>query len=265
MIKKIDKNHPIFQTVEFQKDKYKFFIALKILSDENSVIYSNEEDYIMMQMEKNLPIWIWTKDKIDESRIEEIPSTLHSYFDTSSKITCKKELYDLLVQKNKILDSEIFEMGTLYCKKPIIPKEITGTVELAERKDLEILSKYWYDDYLETEGRNYSLAQSKIDIENLLKEGNFYVLKDSNNKIVCMAKYSCLNNMARINKVYTPKEERRKGYCSNLIYHLSNKLLEQGTTPMLYTNYKYIPSNAAYKKVGYVEDGVLISFYLKEK
>lgn len=42
MIKKIDQNNKIFQSDEFQKDKYKFFIILQNLNSENLVLYSDE-------------------------------------------------------------------------------------------------------------------------------------------------------------------------------------------------------------------------------
>ena len=60
-------------------------------------------------------------------------------------------------------------------------------------------------------------------------------------------------------------EERKKGYCANLIYDLSNMLLNQNITPMLYTDYNYIPSNKSYMNVGYTKDGILVSFYLNKE
>ena len=67
LYKRIDKNNLIFQNSEFKKDKYKFYIALKILAYDKSIIYSNENDYIIMQMNENFPIWIWTRDDIKDN------------------------------------------------------------------------------------------------------------------------------------------------------------------------------------------------------
>ncbi len=255
----------IFKSEEFRKDKYKFYIALKILEDKNAYIYSNEKDFAIMQMNEKMPIWIWTKDNIDSNCVQEIIKTLTLYYDVHSKITCKKEFYDLLLKNNiNINEQASFEMGTLFCEKTTKPKNVTGTMELAKTTDLDILSKYWYDDYIEMESDNYSLEQAKNDMKNMINEGNFYILKNQNGKIVSMARYNCIGDVASINKVYTPKEERRKGYCSNLIYNLSNMLLSKGIIPMLYTDYNYIPSNKSYMNVGYVKAGVLVSFYLKE-
>lgn len=266
MTKKIDKNNVIFQSKEFQDDKYKFYIALKILSNDCSVIYSNENDYVIMQMNDNLPIWIWTKDNIENNLVDEVMETIELYFNKKSKITCKKEFYDLLLEKSiSIIQEKVFEMGTLHCEKTLEPKNIKGTMALANISDLDTLAKYWYNDILETENDNYTLEQAKIDIESMISEGNFYILKDQKDKIVCMARYTLINDIASINKVYTPIEERKKGYCANLIYDLSNMLLNQNITPMLYTDYNYIPSNKSYMNVGYTKDGILVSFYLNKE
>ena len=108
----------IFKSEEFRKDKYKFYIALKILEDKNAYIYSNEKDFAIMQMNEKMPIWIWTKDNIDSNCVQEIIKTLTLYYDVHSKITCKKEFYDLLLKNNiNINEQASFEMGTLFCEK----------------------------------------------------------------------------------------------------------------------------------------------------
>lgn len=65
---------------------------------------------------------------------------------------------------------------------------------------------------------------------------------------------------ARVAGVYTKDDQRGKGYAANLIYELTNKLLLDNYHVSLYTNYNYIPSNKAYKNVGYVDKDVLINF-----
>ncbi len=62
MYKEINKNNPIFMSQEFLKDKYKYYIAIQILKSENTIIYSNENDYFLIRSENEHPVWIWTKD-----------------------------------------------------------------------------------------------------------------------------------------------------------------------------------------------------------
>ena len=53
MIKKIESNNKIFQSDEFQKDKYKFFIILQNLNSENLELYSDEKIMYYVEMVKN--------------------------------------------------------------------------------------------------------------------------------------------------------------------------------------------------------------------
>ena len=75
-----------------------------------------------------------------------------------------------------------------------------------------------------------------------------------------MANYTITDNQAKLGHVYTPTEERKKGYAANLIYLMTNELLDKGLVPLLYTDYNYIPSNKAYINAGYEDTGILINF-----
>ena len=101
------------------------------------------------------------------------------------------------------------------------------------------------------------------EVESWLEEKQFYVLKDTTGEVVSMAGYTTNGKRAKVTHVFTPKEERGKGYCQYLVYSLTKKLLEEGYTPLLYTDYNYKASNEAYKKVGYEDEGILINFKIK--
>ena len=114
MYRRILKDNKIFSSQEFKNDRYKYYIALKIISSVDSNIYSDESNYIILQSNSNTPIWVWTKDNIDKSYINEIFECINKFFNSKSKITCKQEFYNLLLN-NKIIpiDKEnYFEMGS---------------------------------------------------------------------------------------------------------------------------------------------------------
>ena len=264
-MKQINSNNKIFLDKEFQKDKYKFNLILRSLSSSELEVYSDEENYIICRGAKNLPTWIWTKDNFDKNKIDEIEKLIKIYLTNKDKdkFTCKKELYDLLISRNfkKINKDDYFEMGFLICNKTLKPKECDGTISCPTEEDKEILTKYWYDDSQEMNGAEpISIEQAKEDVEEFLKSDKFYLLRNENGKIVCMASYSLTVNQAKISHAYKPVEERKKGYAANLIYLITNKLLENGYIPLLYTDYNYIASNKAYINAGYENKGILINF-----
>ena len=270
MYKKIEPNNKIFENAEFQEDKYKFNLILKNLPSPELELYSDEKNYIICRGAKRLPTWIWTKDEFDTEKVEEIKELIEMYLtdNEKDKFTCKKELYDILKEKKfEILNlDDYFEMGFLLCKETKKPKNCDGVLSKPNENDKEILTKYWYDDNIEMNGvEPISLEKAKSDVEEFINDDKFYVLRNNEKKIVCMASYGITNEQAKINHVYTPVEERKKGYAANLIYLMTNDILEKGLVPLLYTDYNYIPSNKAYINAGYEDKGILINFSCSKK
>ena len=265
MYKKIEKDNKIFRSEEFMKDKYKFNLIFKNLPSPDLELYSDEENYMICRGSKNLPTWIWSSDNFNKSKIREIEELIKMYLTDNErdKFTCKKELYDLLVERNfiNLNTDDYFEMGFLICHKTKEPKVCDGILSKPTESDREVLAKYWYDDNIEMNGINpITMEQSMKDVGTFISDDNFYVLRNTENKIVCMASYSTAREQAKINHVYTPTEERKKGYAANLIYLMTNDILKRGLVPLLYTDYNYIPSNKAYINAGYEDKGILINF-----
>ena len=267
MIKSIKPNNKIFQSSEFQKDKYKFFLILQNLTSENLELYSDEKNYVLCRGGLKWPTWIWTKDNFDKSILNEIEEAIELYrLDANTRFTCKKELYDLLVRDNfESLGDYYFEMGYLTCNQTIEPKKVDGYIACATIEDENILTKFIYNESREISDVNdLSLEEANNDFKKRLNAGNYYVWKNNENQIIAQAFYKVVDGNAKISGVYTVPEARGKGYAANLIYQLTNKVLQEGNHVSLYTDYKYIPSNRAYKNVGYVDDDILINFSCKK-
>lgn len=244
---------------DFQTEKDKFYLLCLISKTEKSLIYSDLEYYIIGRSRIGLPTWIWTADNITTEKILELEEVLQKFLEKGeNKFTTKKKIYDYL--KNKYNTSSYFEMGYLSCNNLIEPQNKKGKFAKINYGDKTSLAKMWIENEKEMEKIEISENEALETVQSWLDEHNFYVLKNDVGKIVCMAGYSSIDNAAKITHVYTPKEERRKGYCKSLIYSLTKKLLDEGLKPLLYTDYNYLPSNKAYKDVGYTDEGILINF-----
>lgn len=264
-MKLIYPDNKIFSSDEFQKDKYKFYLILLNLKSESVMLYSDEENYVICRGIVGLPTWIWTKDGFDISKLEEIKNAMDLYLTDADKdkFTCKKELYDLLVSTgyDKLNTDDYFEMGTLFCRKTKQPRQCDGYITIPKLNEKTTLVKYWYDDSMEMNGVTpISMEQAEEDVQRMIDSNKFYIWKNNDDKIVCMVNYSIVDGQAKLSHVYTPVEERGKGYAANLIYTVTKNLLEQGLVPLLYTDYNYIPSNKAYINAGYEDTGILINF-----
>ncbi len=265
MYKKIKANNKIFNSPEFQKDKYKFNLILRNLPSPELELYSDDDNYIICRGSKKWPTWIWTKDNFNHTKVNEIEELIKLYLtdNKKDKFTCKKELYDLLVERKfpNLNKDDYFEMGFLICHKAIKPKECDGVLSRPNKEDRKTLEQYWYQDNIEMNGiEPITKEQAKKDVDGFLVDDKFYILRNPQGKIVSMVNYSIIDNQAKLSHVYTPIEERKKGYATNLIYLITKKLLNEGFVTLLYTDYNYIPSNKAYINAGYTDCGILINF-----
>lgn len=89
----------------------------------------------------------------------------------------------------------------------------------------------------------------------MIESGNLY-LWDVDNIICGMVNIAHKSpQYVRINNVYTPIEQRKKGYASAMVAGISSILIKEGLTPMLYADITNNNSNKVYKKVGFIERG----------
>lgn len=243
----------------FLKEKDLFYILGKISASDESALYSDLDSYLIGQSAKKLPIWIWSKENISKDKLFELKKDLDKLLEKGqNKITSKKELYELL--NNDYNLDDYFEMGYLSCDKVIKPDNKNGIFVRPNYSDVITLANYWIANEKEMDKLEISMNDAIEEAQSWIDSKTFYVLKDNTGKIVCMAGYSLLDDIAKITHVYTPPEERGKGYCKSLIYSLTKKLLEEKYTPMLYTNYNYPASNKSYKGVGFEDKGILINY-----
>src|SRR5206468_2082657 len=84
-----------------------------------------------------------------------------------------------------------------------------------------------------------------------------FLWKDASGHAVTMAGWSGRTpNGTRINAVYTPPENRRRGYASACVASLSQHLLDSGRRfCFLYTDLTNPTSNNIYQKIGYQRVG----------
>ena len=177
------------------------------------------------------------------------------------------------------------------------PREVDAYLDHFHADDYETAAKYYYLDQLEM-GLNSDVTMEDAyeHVKSWVENDNYLLLRNNNGKVVSMVSYNTFDDMAKLGNVYTPKEERRKAEMVQkqiadkdvdviadgiglvkagrmLGYNvkeripgidISKKLLESGFTPMLYTDYNYVNSNNAYKKVGYQDTGLLVTYTLKK-
>jgi predicted GNAT family acetyltransferase len=131
----------------------------------------------------------------------------------------------------------------------IRPKPAGGEMRLSNRDDRQVLARFIAG--FETEIGETSQENALTRADRLIADGRLYVWTDPNP--VAMAAWAGPTpNGVRVNWVYTAPDRRGKGYASNLVANLTQRLLGQGRKfCFLFTDLANPTSNSIYQKIGY--------------
>lgn len=146
------------------------------------------------------------------------------------------------------MNQKIYELQKV--KKPPQGK---GSLRKAELTDLPLISNWVYQ-FCEDINEQISVETARKKAEEIITNQSLYVW-EINELVVSMANTTRpTQNNITINLVYTPKNERKKGYASNCVAALSQQLLNDGyKTTSLYTDADNPTSNKIYMEIGYEE------------
>ena len=126
------------------------------------------------------------------------------------------------------------------------------TYRRATEADLDTLIKFQKNFNLEALHEEKTEEEILAAINRSMERGYFLLEKDG--KIVAQTVSTRrLIKGKGVSGVYTPPEERHKGYAYNLVYRVSKELLDNGAEYcVLYTDDSNPISNHVYEKIGYV-------------
>lgn len=138
-------------------------------------------------------------------------------------------------------------------KKVLLPPPIEGEMRFAKKGEAPLIAE-WILAFSQSalpKAEQTSEADAALQAEELVRSARmaFWTVKG---KPVAQASVSGTESVARINRVYTPQENRGHGYASALVAHLSQLQLDQGKKLCcLYADARNPVSNSLYRKIGY--------------
>jgi predicted GNAT family acetyltransferase len=129
------------------------------------------------------------------------------------------------------------------------PSPSPGAMRLVTQQDKELLVQFV--DAFRKEVRDSGAENARTLVEKRLPLGNLFLWQHG--KPVALAGFTGPTpNGMRVVLVYTPPEQRGRGYASNLVAALSQHLLDSGRTfCFLYTDLANPTSNKIYRDIGY--------------
>lgn len=256
----------LFNRKEYLEDRLKFCYVDLNRKLELARVFTDDDTYLGVYTSDEVPVWLWTQDNLSKEKLEELKQKLTNLLDLGNyEVASRLEVFEYLKSAGYpyLESNSYFELGFLECKNAVKPRECDGYLDRVRQDELELLAQLVYLEKKELPLADLTKEEALEKAKDLLTDNTFYVWRNANNKLVAFLNYRQYDDFAKLGNVYTVLDERRKGYCVNLVYEVTKKLLESGLRVMLYTDYKYPNSNNAYKKVGYEDKGYLVQYKLK--
>ncbi len=137
-----------------------------------------------------------------------------------------------------------------------------GVLLLAGIEHLAII-KNWVYLFCEEVDMAVSSEEAEVKAMELINQKKIFILEKEGRIVSMAAATRPTKNNITVNFVFTPMNERKKGFASNCVSSLSALLLAKGyQTTSLYTDLANPTSNKIYMEIGYepVMDSIVIHF-----
>jgi len=230
------------------------FMAVAKQGEEIAVVF-------LQTVEKQM---IVATSEIAEEDIVELAKKLTKVYPDIPGFIGNKKVIQKLAEEIAILEQKKIVVGMeqgVYELKRVKKKwnkdEIFRTINSDE---LPLIEKWIYQ-FCEDVKLPTTKEEAKQTAHTLITTNRLFGLEVGGKLVSVAAKTRPTTNNITVNFVYTPKEERKKGYASNCVAALSQRMLDEGyKTTTLYTDLANPTSNKIYQEIGYEEimESVLI-------
>lgn len=264
-MRKIIGEDKVFENVLNKTDKIIYNLFYLIREKENAFTATDEATYIIGQSNESTPLWMWLKEKPDGTIDKEIYDIVESrlLLNHNLKVVAhEKNVNDILnsIAQKKEVNYKVNMPMTVYACNNVKKVSISGQVVKPKEEHKEILIKFITDMVYDVE-KNIMNENDANGFANWAVNADNLYLWENNDAIVSMAMIAHkTNEYARINTVFTEREQRGKGYVGMLLYKLSEMLLKEDIIPMLYADSRNPASNSAYQKIGFEKYGEITEY-----
>lgn len=244
-------------------DRYTFAVLNRIIEGKCQLLLTDHESLIICQTDgEHYPVWIWTPDNITDKEKDMIYRLIQEKcpIGKGMKYNLKYDPAKYFIERasDEGLKVKVFcNMFAYDCPKSIEPTIVSeGHPYLCSEKDIDeaaSIYKLLHDELGAPGDDGYYRETAK----NIILSNRLYFWKNNDGKTVASCGYMIGEKICSITGVYTHKDQRRKHFAQNLVYHVTREIEKTGNIPMLYTDADYAASNSCYTKLGYVMRGKL--------
>lgn len=218
---------------------------------------------VFLQTEEKKQIIVATSE-IAEEDIVELAKKLAEVYPNVPGLIGNKKIVQRLAEEIAVLANKkttvAMEQGIYELKQ--VKKKWNGDEVFREVNSDELtLIEQWIYQFCEDVNFPTTKEEAKQTAHTLITNHRLFGLEVDGKLVSVAAKTRPTKNNITVNFVYTPKEERKKGYASNCVAALSQRMLDEGyKTTTLYTDLANPTSNKIYQEIGYeqIAESVLI-------
>ncbi|QTD41323.1 GNAT family N-acetyltransferase [Sporosarcina sp. Te-1] len=137
-----------------------------------------------------------------------------------------------------------------------------GKWRMANQQDSALIEEWYTAFETDTHLPATDLYLVKEKVATFIGDREIFVWEHDGEVVSMMKKSRPTKNSITVTLVFTPTDQRRKGYARTLVAHVSKELLREYSFCVLYTDMLNPTSNKIYKEIGYkhIADSVHIGF-----
>ncbi len=269
-MKKLNNALPTINKLMSQNDKILFNIFYLILDSQSAFWITDDEFYIIGQTNERLPMWIWVKENASADALAEIEKVIEERLELNGKLSVTADekiicpILNRISERKKVNYSSMVPMVIYRCDEITNTKKANGCTIFSNESHKEVLEKFITGMVWDLAKRPMYEGEAEGFAKDVTGSPDLYLWEDEG-QVASMAMIAHrTEEFARINTVYTDSLQRGKGYAGMLVGEVTQKILDEGRIPMLYTEQDNICSNATYRRIGYVVCGELTQFHFVE-
>ncbi|UHA75489.1 GNAT family N-acetyltransferase [Paenibacillus sp. 481] len=250
----------------FMENEVQFNLLHIICESQPSLFIKSVDEQVFIAQATGRKAWLWVTSGISIRDKQNIVTQLCTYLTESRTpilpaLCGDPDTVNLFAEQyaaaHHLKAETNMVMQAYYCPQVTYPSNITGVMEKATPAHIDMVATCLVDFYESAFGISEQKEALLGSAEQMIRQDDLYVWV-VDGQPVSMANISHRSpRHARINAVSTPVAQRKKGYASGLIASLCTLILQQNLTPMLYADMSNPDSNNVYKKVGFVESGLI--------
>lgn len=263
------KEEDLLNQKPFLNYEVQFNLFHSIIEGKEVIALKTEDKNAMAIQNPGRPMWLWINETLEKSKIDVIINSLCNYMKDKKlcSISGQPEFVKYFAEQYSRMLGISYKislgMTSYECPKVIKPQKVQGKLIRAELKHTDLVAEFWAGFGFWCFGVKVTKESQIKSAEEMIKSGNLFLWED-HKKICSMVNIAHRSKRyARINNVYTPPDERKKGYASASVAELSTELFHEGLIPMLYADIKNANSNNVYKGIGFKESGRIDNIVFK--